>query len=279
MKTWMMPLLLAITLLGACSPVVSNPDSAAQTAHSGQAAPPLPAFSAPSAAEAEAAAFEYTPASAKKILYFTVNGLPVGQATAGGFYREILGQTADGRLVVQDFYQDIAKRQTTPFVLAAGAEPKDFSTDVMDSKGVWYRPDGSLFYLQDYRNGKETGPATYYQDGLPLKQTYDMGLRSLFFYNDGKLMAELLVKNPESADMEQTLTLFRTDGSAILRAVTRGSETVSTAAWDAAGQAAPMEATRMEGTPLLDRVEALQTNFAHTVSFVMGEPEAASPAR
>ncbi|MDO4693838.1 MAG: hypothetical protein Q4A62_04310 [Eikenella sp.] len=278
MKPWM-PLLLALALLGACSPVASKPDSAAQTAHSDQAAPRLPEFSAPSAAEAEAAALGYTPASAKQTLYFTVGGRPAEQAAAGGFYREILGRTADGRLVVQDFYQDIAKRQTAPFVLSAGAEPKDFSTDVMDSKGVWYRPDGSLFYLQDYRNGKETGPATYYQDGLPLMQTHNMGSRSLFFYNDGKLMAELLVKNPESADIEQTLTLFRTDGSAILRVLTRGSEAVSTEAWDAAGQAAPMEATRMESTPLLDRVEELQTNFAHTVNFVMGEPEAASPAR
>lgn len=278
MKSWI-PLLLAAALLGACSPEVSKPDSAAQTARSDQAAPSLPEFSAPSAAEAEQAAFEYTPASAKPALYFTAGGQPAEQASAGGFYREILGQTADGRLVVQDFYQDIAKRQTAPFVLTAGAELKDFSTDVMDSKGVWYRPDGSLFYLQDYRNGKETGPATYYEDGLPLMQTHDMGLRSLFFYNDGKLMAELRVTNPESADMEQTLTLFRTDGSAILRAVTRGSATVATEAWDAAGQAAPMEATRMEGTPLLDRVEELQTNFAHTVNFVMGEPEAASSTR
>lgn len=277
MKPWI-PLLLAAALLSGCAPETKQAEPAAQAAPSGQAAQAAPQVSLPSAAEAEAVNFEYTPTAAKQTLYFNASGQAAEHAAAGGFYREILGRTADGRTVAQDFYQDIAKRQTAPFILKAGADPKDFSSEAMDSKGVWYRPDGSLFYLQNYQNGKEHGPATYYQDGLPLIQSHDAGLRSLFFYNDGKILGELLVKNPESADMEQILTLFRTNGSAIVRAHTRGQETVSAAYWDAAGQSSTLEAVRNseELLPLLQRVETLQSNLFNMHPFVMGEAAAAS---
>ena len=63
------------------------------------------------------------------MLYFDAEDKPAQQAQAGGFYREILGKTADGRVVAQDLYQDSTTLQTAPFVFTAHDDIRNFESD------------------------------------------------------------------------------------------------------------------------------------------------------
>ena len=98
-------------------------------------------------------------------LYADRDGNPVEQATPGGFTRKILGKTSDGRLVIQDYYQDSNSPQTAPLTLKKGANPRDFTTGVVDGKIVWYTPEGSILAIQQYQEGKATSRLNYYQNG------------------------------------------------------------------------------------------------------------------
>ena len=80
------------------------------------------------------------------------------KASAGGYYRKTLGKTADGRLVVQDYYHDGGKPQTAPVILKKGANPHSFANDINDSKTVWYRKDGSIEAVQEFKDGTPHQP-------------------------------------------------------------------------------------------------------------------------
>ena len=79
---------------------------------------------------------DYTPGD-EKTYYFDAGGAPVNKATAGGYYRVVLGKTADGRDVIQDYYQDNGKPQTAPIILKKDAKLQDFDSGMSDSRIVW----------------------------------------------------------------------------------------------------------------------------------------------
>ena len=169
----------------------------------------------------------YTPHSDEQTWHFDAQGNPAEKASAGGYYRKSLGKTADGRLVVQDYYQDSGKPQTAPFILKENANPHDFSGDNSDSKTVWYRRDGSLDAIQDYRDGKPFGRLNIYDDGRLVaqfarddEQTEDpadpynqldiaKGIR--LYYPSGNIMAFIDYEDDERAEL-----YYREDGSPFL---------------------------------------------------------------
>ena len=111
---------LAAALVNPEAPRRAEPDSPPAVAINQLAAPahmtatwPEDILDATRAAKTDIA---YTPGD-EQTWYFNAGGSPVDQATAGGYYRKALGKTADGRLVVQDYYQDSGKPQTAPFIL------------------------------------------------------------------------------------------------------------------------------------------------------------------
>ena len=95
------------------------------------------------AKQAATIALDYTPGD-EQTWYFDHDGNPTETASPGGYYRKALGQTADGRRVVQDYHQDNNTPQTAPFILKNDSDPHDFNSDNADSKTVWYRKDGSI---------------------------------------------------------------------------------------------------------------------------------------
>ena len=107
---------------------------------------------------------DYTPLSYPDY-YADRYGLPTRRAVSGGYIRKILGKTADGRLVVQDYYQHSGTPQTAPLTLKKDADPADFSPAAVDGKIVWYRPDGSIRAIQQYRDGAAVSPLNYYHEG------------------------------------------------------------------------------------------------------------------
>ena len=129
-------------------------------------------------------------------------GLPTRRAVSGGYIRKILGKTADGRLVVQDYYQDSGTPQTAPLTLKKDADPADFSPAAVDGKIVWYRPDGSIRAIQQYRDGAAVSPLNYYHEGRlaiqkplpgqpddPYQQLSELADGIRYYHKNGQILA------------------------------------------------------------------------------------------
>lgn len=97
-------------------------------------------------------------------VYFSAHGQYMNSPVAGGYYRQVLGKTAAGGWVVQDFYQDSQTKQIDPAVVFHPDGLRNFDNDVVDGAVVWYRPDGSLMQSATYDKGKLTGWLTYYDE-------------------------------------------------------------------------------------------------------------------
>lgn len=222
--------------------------------HAGKNLPPTPEYQA----DADA-----------KTLYFGSDGLAVETAAPGGYYRKVLGKTADGRLAVQDFYQDNDQAQTEISLLVKDADPSDFSFDPVDSKTVWYRPDGSIKFIADMQAGKLLGYYNHYLDNLLIAQ-YDLGtadettlaelpgwgrIDNAFFYPDGRYMTAYVQNG------QQTYAIyFRTDGSPILALNFNYYDPAAPhegtyRAWKADGSPAPLDEAQKE-------IEAIEQTLA-----------------
>ena len=109
---------------------------------------------------------------AEKIFYCDAAGQKAAQAVAGGYFRKLLGKTADGRQVVQDFYQDSGKPRTSLFALRADAAADDFRKQMADSPVVTYNHDGSTLNLYyPVAADKTTQRFALYDEGHLLLQT------------------------------------------------------------------------------------------------------------
>ena len=153
------------------------------------------------AAQAAANPIDYTPLSYPDY-YADRYGLPTRRAVSGGYIRKILGKTADGRLVVQDYYQDSGTPQTAPLTLKKDADPADFSPAAVDGKIVWYRPDGSIRAIQQYRDGEAVSPLNYYHEGRlaiqkplpgqpddPYQQLSELADGIRYYHKNGQILA------------------------------------------------------------------------------------------
>lgn len=266
----------AITLaIGAHTPTLAAPKApAADTVTTTRVAAParLTARQPDSILRAEEAAktdLDYT-AGEGETYYFDADGKPADKAAAGGYYRKTLGKTADGRLVVQDYYQDGDKPQTAPVILKKGADPRNFASDkVNDSKTVWYRKDGSVKVIQDFKKGTATGRNRYYQNGIlaletgsstleeddPYRAAGDVARGARFYYPDGKILA----LGDMGATGNTDLLCYREDGSPMMRIRTKGGE-AEFSAWDSAGKPATREAVANEAQAAMRRILRLITD-------------------
>ena len=231
----------------------------------------------------------YTPHSDEQTWHFDAQGNPADQASAGGYYRKSLGKTADGRLVVQDYYQDSGKPQTAPFILKENANPHDFSGDNSDSKTVWYRKDGSLDAIQDYRDGKPFGRLNIYDDGRLVaqfarddEQTEDpadpynqldiaKGIR--LYYPSGNIMAFIDYEDDERAEL-----YYREDGSPFLATLLDSDGKIKEiTSWDKNGGYLADGPDEAELDAIDSRRKALLTRIAN-LEFMGGAPaESALP--
>ena len=122
-----------------------------------------------SAATAAQTGLEYR-ATTEQTLYYTAQGEHSAQPVADGYSRKILGQTADGRTVVQDYQQGRAQALTAPYALQANTDPARFRTPGADSKIVHYRADGSVASIVDIKGGRMMSRINYYEDGKLVAQ-------------------------------------------------------------------------------------------------------------
>ena len=222
------------------------------------------------AEQAAAVNIDYTPGD-EKTWYFDGDGAPVDKATAGGYYRVVLGKTADGRSVIQDFYQDSGRPQTAPVILKKDAEQHDFDSSTSDSKIVWFREDGSVLATQDYKGGVDLGRGNFYQNGILAAQTalpFDVAAEAddpfaavgevsrgnRYYYPDGKIMAFEYIEDADNFE----LLYYRADGSPLLhrRSNDEGRGNGSST-WNADGSYAAQEEVQPEIDAVTARIDEL----------------------
>ncbi len=161
--------------------------------------------------------------------YYDAHYQKVAQPAPGGYFRKVVGKTADGRIVAQDFYQDSGKPQTTLFIQRADAAADDFRTEMADSPVVSYGRDGAISLVHyPVRADKSTHRAASYVEGRLLMQdalppgTYDPDdpLRELqglagyyrYYYPDGRLWS---LKTDEK-NGDGIRAAYRADGSLLM---------------------------------------------------------------
>ena len=167
--------------------------------------------------------------------YYDADGKKSAHPAPGGYFRKVVGKTADGRIVAQDFYQDSGKPQTRVFILRADAAADDFrTTDVFraamaDSPVVTYGRTGAV-YRVDYpvQADNTTHRTGVYHEGrllaqhalLPGTRDPDDPLSELsalpdyyrYFYPDGRL--QLLAMGEKRGDGIRAA--YRDDGSLLM---------------------------------------------------------------
>ena len=95
----------------------------------------------------------FTPAKEKTVYYFDRASQIASAPSNEGYYRELLGKTADGKRVVQDFYQSSQTPQTAPFVLKNDADIESFDSDGSDGRIVWFSRGGDVAQIGDFKQG------------------------------------------------------------------------------------------------------------------------------
>lgn len=111
----------------------------------------------------ERARLDFIP-DAGETFHFDANGQKSAKPVKGGFFRKVVGTTADGRIVVQDFWQDSGKAQTEPYAVAKGAAVDAYGI-VKDSTLVLHDPGDAIIVIVPYHAGKLAGRIGSYKAG------------------------------------------------------------------------------------------------------------------
>lgn len=207
----------------------------------------------------ERARLDFIP-DAGETFHFDANGQKSAKPVKGGFFRKVVGTTADGRIVVQDFWQDSGKAQTEPYAVAKEAAVDAYGI-VKDSTLVLHDPGDAIIVIVPYHAGKVAGRIGFYKAGR-LRTQYPLqgadtenGLPELrafattharVFYPDGKLMA-LVPFDAKNFNTEGVAIMYRADGTLLANEASARKEWVL---YDATGKALT------KGTPAHSAAEA-----------------------
>ena len=199
------PLLLALaaTLPAAAAPnsdPTSNPYIGYNLRTLSSAAPEPDSMDAPPVLQPQPASVYDAATAAKTDITYTpypsAKNIP-----ANNGHRKILGETADGRLVLQDYYPKSDRPRTAPYILNRYGDPRATIIINADSKLVWYNQDGSVYAIQHYHDGQPAGYLSYYHKGRLVAQKprpgsdnfYGIGgyatAGTRYYYDDGHFLA------------------------------------------------------------------------------------------
>ena len=79
-----------------------------------------------------------------------------------GFYRKLLGRDAQGRFLIQDFYQNSDKKQTSPFWIIEPQGLNSFDSKYTDGDVINYRENGNIQFKSTYKDQKLVGKSFDY---------------------------------------------------------------------------------------------------------------------
>ena len=181
----------------------------------------------------------------KDVFYFDRQGKLTDKLEKDGFYREILGQDEQGRMVAQDFYGGSTKAQSAPFVVRPGQE-KNFAINSAEGQTAAFAEDGKLVQIAAIHDGKTlwfgkfSGPdqLDYFEAAQPKDKLWQI------FFRNGKPRVVISLGDENmfilderqrtvSAALGDDIVYFNDDGQPLVRF--RGKNPI--AAWDQAGQA------------------------------------------
>lgn len=214
MKSTLIACLLSLVLV-ACQPTSSNLAASAVQAQPSQVQPSPYSTLALTTDQVRPVQLDYTPRQNSSIYYFTPDGQLSHVAVSHGFYRKILGETADGRVVAQDYYADAKKPQTAPFVIKKGGDPRSFNRDILDSRVIWYdHQDGDIISVGVFHNGVQQGWLDVYEYKKLVVQLKDVqtGIAMRFFSPDDKIWGEAQIGQGEKGLNIDNLTFYHPNG-------------------------------------------------------------------
>ena len=138
------------------------------------------------------ARLDYTPGK-ESVIFFNANDRKIARPVESGYFQRTLGKTADGRTVVQDFWQDTATKRSVPYALTRRAaatngggitallpplqagkalgralarlRAPDAANGVVDSTAVLYDRNGAVVLIIPTHAGEPAGFTGYYEDG------------------------------------------------------------------------------------------------------------------
>lgn len=107
--------------------------------------------------------YQAYPAKQQKIFYFDKDSKNIDKKQKDGYFRKVLGETADGLIVVQDFYAN-GQAQIAPALTKRGGDLRDFNADQSEGVVVWFDEQGKIEQAADFKFGKVQGYTAYYAD-------------------------------------------------------------------------------------------------------------------
>ncbi|MCG7656926.1 hypothetical protein [Wielerella bovis] len=149
------------------------------------------------------------------VAYYDKDGEETQTESKGGFYRMLLGYTADGRAVVQDFYQDTRTKQIDPVVMSKDSDVKDFSVYASEGRTTWYTPEGELKNYVVIEKGKilEQG---YYRDGklrLLAHELMGQNKEAWGYYSNGQLF---MYAKQKANETEPHILMYGKNGNILI---------------------------------------------------------------
>jgi hypothetical protein len=120
--------------------------------------------------------FSYIPTQQDQIYYFDKAGKYSQTPDPKGHYRKVLGKMPDGRLVVQDFFQDTHTAQSSLIILKSNAGLKSFDAKHDDNNVTTFDRQGNTITYKAFSTDK----STFYHFILKDKQV-------IGFYHDDKI--------------------------------------------------------------------------------------------
>lgn len=175
---------------------------------------------------------QYT-AKAGKTYHYDKDGKLTDKPTSDGYYRNILGVTADGRTVAQDFYTSHAP-QTAPFILKQGADESNFENHVIEGDIIWFDELGNI--EQTFSHDSEW--ISFFKEGQIIGRTLETKPDTIVvvnYPNSQKIMAYFKYVN--TVPKEITHMYFYENGNAMLKVIKDDKDNVSEVlTWDEAGK-------------------------------------------
>ncbi|KAA8734353.1 hypothetical protein F4V57_05115 [Acinetobacter qingfengensis] len=120
---------------------------------------------------------------------------------SNGFYRVYLARDANGRFLVQDFFQQTNKKQSDPYWVNDIQGLASFEIDYIDGPITGYYSNGNVSFKGTFKNGEFSGQYdNFYPNGRLASRYQPKGNNEYsdeYFYENGKKAAILEYRNDE----------------------------------------------------------------------------------
>ena len=212
--------------------------------------------------EQAAAAVRQREAKENIIAYYDADGDVAERPMKGGYYRVLLGRTAEGRAVVQDFYQDSRTKQINPVVIGKDSELKNFSSDVIEGLVVWYTPEGRLTNFSEMHNGKRLRAAMYGENGqlavsiVGEHDVKDTPFELRGFYENGKPMFDIIHNHTDNGIVR---TYYYANGNKLMQQSVGKEDAAKNEYWKEDGSSATAEEVQTQIREAFQRMNYLMS--------------------